>query len=472
MLRKTLLSIGVTIFYMAVTGSMMFFVQQQVFASYTTITSPVVTNTTTVAWVVPGIYDAKRGLSLHERSMFVMQWLLQCIKNVSRPVFLQSAVPSVRHSAAPSGSDGRNAIRTSRRRGGGGGGNRTDGGSSSASNTSSEVILTTPTITFTDINKTYGDSAFTLSPTSDSNGVFTFTSSDTDVATVAGSTVTIVSSGSTTITVIQAEDGSYASGTATATLTINAATPSITFNDISKDFGDENFTPTPSSNSDGAFSYASNDTDIATISDGTTVVIVSAGSVTLTLTQAASGNYLSATGSATLTVNPITPTLSDFDDIAKQMGDIPFALTAPTSNSDGSFSYESDDTNIATVSGNTVTLVSSGSTSITATQSASGNYLSSSSSLTLTVARGACGASPCLNNGVCTNEPSGTYSCECTDGYSGDICEKSTINCDGSIGSFCLNGGTCVADNMGGTCECTACYVGTSCEFFNPITCE
>ena len=63
-----------------------------------------------------------------------------------------------------------------------------------------------------------------------------------------------------------------------------------------------------------------------------------------------------------------TPVLSDFADIAKTWGDADFALTAPTSTSDGAFSYTSSNPAVATISGNTVTITGVGSAQITANQ--------------------------------------------------------------------------------------------------------
>ena len=80
-----------------------------------------------------------------------------------------------------------------------------------------------PTITFTIPSKTFGDAAFTLSPTSNSPGAFTFTSSNTSVATISGSIVTIIANGTSTITATQASSGDYSSATATATLTVGVA---------------------------------------------------------------------------------------------------------------------------------------------------------------------------------------------------------------------------------------------------------
>ncbi|KAB1154296.1 T9SS type A sorting domain-containing protein [Flavobacterium luteum] len=70
--------------------------------------------------------------------------------------------------------------------------------------------------------KTVGDSAITLTaPTSNSAGAFTFTSNNLAVATIAGNTLTIVGAGTATISVIQAANGIYGSGLATATLDVS-----------------------------------------------------------------------------------------------------------------------------------------------------------------------------------------------------------------------------------------------------------
>ena len=83
-----------------------------------------------------------------------------------------------------------------------------------------------PTITgFNNLTKTFYDANFTLNaPVSNSTGAFTYTSSNPAVATISGNIVTIAGTGSTTITATQAVDGTYATGTITATLTVNSVT--------------------------------------------------------------------------------------------------------------------------------------------------------------------------------------------------------------------------------------------------------
>ena len=115
------------------------------------------------------------------------------------------------------------------------------------------------------------------------------------------------------------------------------------------------------------------------------VTIVGAGSITITASQAETTNYTSGTIIANFTVNKATPTLSNFSIPTKAYGNNPFTITAPSSNSDGDFSYASSNTSVATIVGNTVTIVGAGSTTITATQSESNNYTSGTTTANFTV---------------------------------------------------------------------------------------
>ena len=69
-----------------------------------------------------------------------------------------------------------------------------------------------------------------------------------------------------------------------------------------------------------------------------------------------------------------SPTLSNFSIPTHSIGDAPFALIAPTSNSTGAFSYTSSNTSVATISGNMVTITGVGTSIITAKQAAAGTY--------------------------------------------------------------------------------------------------
>jgi hypothetical protein len=77
-----------------------------------------------------------------------------------------------------------------------------------------------PTINFSNMNKYLNDASFTLNPSSDSTGAFTYSSSNTNVASVSGNVVTIQQPGIATITATQAATNNYPSGTATAYVNI------------------------------------------------------------------------------------------------------------------------------------------------------------------------------------------------------------------------------------------------------------
>jgi hypothetical protein len=83
-----------------------------------------------------------------------------------------------------------------------------------------------------------------------------------------------------------------------------------------------------------------------------------------------------------------TPTLTGFSVPAKLMGDAPFAITPPTSNSTGAFSYTSSNTAVATISGSTITVVGVGTSTITVNQAAAGAYTTGSTTALFTVTFG------------------------------------------------------------------------------------
>jgi len=260
--------------------------------------------------------------------------------------------------------------------------------------TKSYDIQAIPNISFTiqNLNLIVGQVPFQIAPSylwSNSSGSFTITSSNTSVVTISGNTMTIVGAGSSTIIVTQQATTSYASGTVQKTIVVRNPTPTITnFSIPTKSFGDNPFVITdPSSNSSGSFSYSSSNTSIASIS-GNTITIVGGGTSIITLRQAETTNYYSATSTTNFVVNKGTPTISNFSIPTKSVRNKPFVITNPSSNSSGSFSYSSSNSSVATISGNIITIVSTGSSTITATQNTTSNYFSATSTTIFVVNEG------------------------------------------------------------------------------------
>lgn len=89
--------------------------------------------------------------------------------------------------------------------------------------------------------------------------------------------------------------------------------------------------------------------------------------------------------SGTITVANLSATLNNFNDVTKIYFDGSFTITPPNTDSTGAFSYVSSDTNVATISGTTVTIVAAGVSTITATQDADATHLSTTISADLNV---------------------------------------------------------------------------------------
>jgi uncharacterized protein YjdB len=319
-----------------------------------------------------------------------------------------------------------------------------------------------PTLSnFTVAAQLLGAAPFTLTaPTTNSAGAFTYTSSNTNVATISGDVVTIVGAGTSTITATQAADGSYGSGTITATLSVTPAaapTPPVrnTWDRISyysdayapqsaPTWGGQTADVTIEGNTTrimtnflfGQVAFANTDVSAMTwvhvdvfsldqsplwfwlgnqrvilptpINGWTSLDIPLSDYATLGVNLAAvnifkienpngAGNARNAYvdniyfyRDATL----LPPTVGTFTVPAKVLGDAPFQVTPPSSNNTSPFTYSSSNTDIATISGDMVTVVGGGTCVITASQISDGNFGPSSSPANLVVTFPVPGPSP------------------------------------------------------------------------------
>jgi hypothetical protein len=157
-------------------------------------------------------------------------------------------------------------------------------------------------------------------------------------------------------------------------------------NPITKTVIDPNFTVTATASNTNSFTYTSSNEGVAQIDSNGEVSILNVGSTILTVSQAADTNYEAGTSTITLNITKANPVISGFADISKTYGDSSFEIIAPSSTSDGSFTYTSS-TSSATISGNTVTIAGAGNVIITATQTPSVNYNSATITATLSIAK-------------------------------------------------------------------------------------
>ena len=227
--------------------------------------------------------------------------------------------------------------------------------------------------------RVFGDPDFSLTATATSALAVSFASSNSSVATISGSTITVVGAGNTFITASQSGNANFSAATSIQrTFTVNKASQVITFNAlVTKTLGDANFNLNATTTSGLAISYASSNTSVATVS-GNDVTIVGAGTTTITASQGGDANYNAATQvGRTMTVNKAAQSITFNALVSKTVGDANFTL--PLNASSGLvISYQSSNTSVATIVGNTVTIVAPGSTTITATQVGNANYFAAS----------------------------------------------------------------------------------------------
>lgn len=100
--------------------------------------------------------------------------------------------------------------------------------------------------------------------------------------------------------------------------------------------------------------------------------------------------------------------LGDFPAINATEGDAPVTLTAPTSKSPAAFVFSSSNPQVATVSGNKLTILLAGTSTITAQQPSMGSYNPTSTSALLTVKARVCTAPAVNQAGVCVTPPTCT----------------------------------------------------------------
>ncbi|GHV72249.1 hypothetical protein FACS1894201_00400 [Bacteroidia bacterium] len=222
----------------------------------------------------------------------------------------------------------------------------------------------------------YGYSPLTLNVTASSGLGITYVSNNTVVATISGNTLTIVGLGSVTITAQQAGNTDYNAATSIAkTFTVTKGTQSISWSQtLTGTYGTAPLTLNATASSGLGITYESSNTAVVTISENI-LTIVGLGTTTITAKQVGNSNYYAATDvakSLTVTSGNQTINWSQMLTVA-YYGDASITLNA-TASSGLEIVYESDNTDVATISGNTLSIVGVGTANITAKQVGNTNY--------------------------------------------------------------------------------------------------
>ena len=243
------------------------------------------------------------------------------------------------------------------------------------------VNLGTPTLgVFTPQSIPIQQRTYTLvPPTSTSDGGWSFTSTNSNIASIVGRTVTFYAGGSVIFYANQSSTPNWKSANTSMKFTVLAIIPVLgPFGDISimKDSVNSITLNHPTSTSPAPWIFTSSNPSVASV-DLNIVTPHAFGTIIISATQAAVGDYASATATMTLTVQGPTPTLSVFSDVTAQMSaSSSLVIAPPTSTSTGAWSFTSSDPTIASISGGTATFVKPGITTITASQAATTTFAS------------------------------------------------------------------------------------------------
>jgi mono/diheme cytochrome c family protein len=142
----------------------------------------------------------------------------------------------------------------------------------------------------------------------------------------------------------------------------------------------------------GAVTYASSNTAVCTVS-GTTLNLVGGGTCTITATKATDTNYLVASDTIGVTVNPanqaaLTALIGGSSAPAAVNYNVPNgtgALTTTGGSGTGTVSYQSNTATICTVSSTTVTYIAAGVCTVQATKAADTNYNQVTDTVSITI---------------------------------------------------------------------------------------
>lgn len=242
------------------------------------------------------------------------------------------------------------------------------------------------------IDKTYGNDAFTLSVTGGSgNGKVSWQSSDISIAFVDHEgNVTIHKSGLVTITATKEADGPYVTANASTTVTVNKAVLTVTAKDAEKHFGEENpelaYEITGFVNGEDETALAKQPT--VTVDSDIPAEELPVGSYVIKVGCGEAENYTFAYNNATLIVNKADQSTFQIEggNPVKTYGDAPFILMTKNG-AGGAVTWQSGDETVATVVEDTgeITIIGAGKVQITAISADTSDFSEALAAVTLTV---------------------------------------------------------------------------------------
>ncbi len=229
-----------------------------------------------------------------------------------------------------------------------------------------------------------------VTPLAAANNI-SFSSSNPSIASVnsISGLVTLHSPGSVQITATKAVDSVYGAATASYSVQVNQLVQNVTFDNPGPVTGyvNDKLTNIVTGPGTGAVTYDSNNQALASVNSSTgEVTLLAEGSVIITATKAADATYQEATSQYSLNIFKNDQVIT-FVEAMEVVGYIGGSFANPASGQGtGAISYSSANPAIASVDNNgTISFVSSGSTTITATIAADNTYNGASASFSVNV---------------------------------------------------------------------------------------
>jgi|GEM_PF-3027746 len=232
-------------------------------------------------------------------------------------------------------------------------------------------------------DKTYGDANFKLEASSTSGNPITYNIEDATIATIdTYDSVHIVGAGTTKIYASVDGNDEYKAAEATITLTVAKAYQSFVTNvserNIEKTNNDADFyLEIPALNSGLTPYFKSTYKNVATIDQSTGLVhITGTGKTTLHVIEDGNANYKDFQIEFNLTVtNATSQTISNFEDMEKNVESTDFKLQAIASSGLAITSYTSTNTDVATITNDSIVhITGKGKTNIIAYQAGDNTY--------------------------------------------------------------------------------------------------
>lgn len=237
--------------------------------------------------------------------------------------------------------------------------------------------------------KTMAQSPYAVAPTATSGLVVALSSTTAPVCTVTGFVITFVAPGSCSITANQVGDGNWlAAAAVTRTFTVSLAAQTITFATITaKTMLQSPLTVSPTASSGLAATLTSSTTPVCTVS-GFVITFISAGSCTITATQAGNGIYAAAPAAPrTFTISQVTQTITFVSPGSSTLAQSPLTVSGQAS-SGLPVLFTTSTPAVCTAGGSNgtlITLLTIGSCTVTASQAGSAVYKSASQARTFSV---------------------------------------------------------------------------------------